>query len=102
MYGRAASTVRTDHKTVVATMASDVRDRSKTSVKKFIRRRTPNQNASLLLALRSFDDSVLTSYDEPQSAWDAFYQLLHDWLDAFYQIRSISITTREPAFVTPR
>src|SRR6218665_2307994 len=47
-----ASMVRTDHKAVVATMASDVRDRSKTSVKKFNRRRTPNQNASLLLALQ--------------------------------------------------
>ena len=78
------STVRSDHRAIVATDDRKVQDRSKTSTKRCFRRRTSNQNASLLAGLREFDDSGLMSISDPQEAWDAFYCMLHKWMDEYY------------------
>src|SRR6218665_1496333 len=65
-----SSSVRSDHKAVLAT-AFVSSDRSKTSKKKLYRRRTPSQHASLLNDLRSFDDSYLLTESDPETAWNA-------------------------------
>src|SRR6218665_981327 len=95
-----SSSVRSDHKAVLAT-AFVSSDRSKTSKKKLYRRRTPSQHASLMNDLRSFDDPYLLTESDPETAWNAFYSTIWDWLDRYYPLRQISVTSREPPFMTP-
>src|SRR6218665_653842 len=95
------STVRTDHRAVLATTGEQVKDRAKKSEKRLYRRRTPGQHTNLLQHLRNFDDSLLVSIPDPQLAWDAFYHLTLKWLDDYYPLWSVTVTSREPAFMTP-
>jgi len=94
------STVRTDHKAILATKNRDIRDKAKRSTTKIIRKRSPNQHANLLHDLAHHDISHLN--EDPQLAWDRFYQELLGWLDQYYLARTVAITNREPAFVTPQ
>src|SRR6218665_1253639 len=82
-------------------LEGNVRDRTKHAEKCFYHRRTPEQHANILLGLRNFDDSHLVSIPEPQAAWDAFYQVTWKWLDDYYPLRVVTVTSREPAFMTP-
>src|SRR6218665_3838882 len=95
-----SSTVRSDHKAVLAT-TSVTYDRSKTSITKQFRRRTPSQHASLMNDLCSYDDSSLLAETDPEKAWNDFYATTSDWLDKYYPIRQVTITSREPPFMTP-
>src|SRR6218665_3618241 len=95
------STVRTDHRAVLATTGEQVKDRAKKSEKRLYRRRTPGHHAKLLQHLRNFDDSLLVSIPDPQLAWDGFYHLTLKWLNDYYPLRSVTVTSREPAFMTP-
>ena len=83
------------------TLKGNVRDRTKNAEKRFYRRRKPDQHANILLQLRNFDDSHLVSISEPQAAWDAFYQLMWKWFDDYYPFQVVTVTSREPAFMTP-
>lgn len=95
-----SSTVRSDHKAVLAT-TSVTHDRSKTSITKQFRRRTPSQHASLMNDLCSYDDSSLLAETDPEKAWNDFYATTSGWLDKYYPIRQVTITSREPPFMTP-
>src|SRR6218665_149460 len=61
----------------------------------------PSQHASLMKDLRSFDDSYLLTESDPETAWNAFYSTIWDWLDRYYPLQQISVTSREPPFMTP-
>src|SRR6218665_2347253 len=95
------ATVKTDHRAIVATIRGKVCDHTKTAKKRLFRRRTPGQHANLLLDLRNFDDSILLTSSDPQEAWDTFYQVTHEWLDFYYPLRAVTLTSREPSFMTP-
>src|SRR5688572_19210879 len=70
-----ASVIKTDHRAIIVVTNTDgVRDRNKCSTKRIFRKKTPNQNASLLSDLKDFDDSSIRSILDPQESWDAFYK----------------------------
>ena len=88
------ATVKTDHRAIVATISGKVSDRTKTAKKRFFRCRTPGQHANLLLDLRNFGDSILLTSSDPQESWDTFYQVTHEWLNFYYPLRAVTLTSR--------
>src|SRR6218665_3718032 len=71
-----------------------------TAKKRLFRRRTPGPHSNLLLDLRNFDDSILLTSSDPQEAWDTFYKVTYEWLDFYYPLRAVTLTSREPSFMT--
>src|SRR6218665_1756879 len=65
------------------------------------RRRTPAMHASLLHHLKNFDDSKLAISTDMSVAWDEFYGTINGWLEQFYPMRVVSVTSREPDYMTP-
>jgi len=39
--------------------------------------------------------------EEPEAAWLEFYAIITSWLDHFYPLRSVTITSRDPGYMTP-
>src|SRR6218665_44128 len=70
------------------------------SGKKVYRRRTPGQHAELLAHLSKFDDSPMMSATDPSKAWDIFYDTINVWLDQHYPLRTVTVTSREPPYMT--
>src|SRR6218665_2378390 len=64
---------------------------------KLFRRRTAGQNASLLLQLRDFEPPSIAD----ETAWEEFYTTIGGWLDLHYPQRVVTITSRDPAYITP-
>ena len=71
------------------------------------RPRTPSQNASLLQHLAAIDMGSRPDVDEiartiqPQTFYDEFYAFATGLLDAFYPERTVTVTSRDPSYVTP-
>src|SRR6218665_1678678 len=70
------------------------------SGKKVYRRRTPGQHAKLLAHLSKFDDSPMMSATDPSKARDMFYDTINVWLDQHYPLRTVTVTSREPPYMT--
>src|SRR6218665_583366 len=96
-----ASPIRSDHRAIVATTKGGIRDLSKCSTRRELRRKTPNQHAQLLAKLNGLATDHLCDETDPQAAWDRIYADMQYWLNEYYPIRSVTITNREPEFVTP-
>jgi Reverse transcriptase (RNA-dependent DNA polymerase) len=96
-----ASSVKTDHKAIIATSTGQVHSRNKQPVKVKFRRRTPQMHAALLTELSRADLSHIYAEADPQSAWDRFYRDALDRLDRVYPMRTITITSADPFFITP-
>lgn len=64
--------VKTDHKSFMATTADTVTDRSKGSVKRGFRLRTPNQHTSILHDLRDSDSRPTEAIPDLQAGRDGF------------------------------
>src|SRR6218665_1949014 len=77
------------------------RDRTKRSKQMLFRRRTPAMHASLLHHLKNFDDSKLATSTDMSVAWDEFYGMVNGWLEQFYPMRVVSVTSHEPDYMTP-
>src|SRR6218665_61727 len=92
--------VRTDHSALLATTEAGVRDRTKTSYRKSFRRCSPEQHANLLLHLRNFDSGD-KEVIESEQAWREFYDITLGWLEQFYPLCTVTVTSRDPPFVTP-
>jgi len=71
------------------------------------RPKTPSQNASFLQHLVATDltsrpdPQKLACTTDPQAVYDAFYAYASGLLDAFYSERTITVTSRDPSYVTP-
>jgi len=94
------SAVRTDHEAILATPGEEIQDRTKTSSTRTFRRRSSGQHAELLYHLRNFS-SEQYEVTEPDVAWSEFYATIIEWMDTFYPLRTITITSRDPACITP-
>jgi len=92
--------VRTDHSALLATTEAGVRDRTKTSYRKSFRRCSPEQHANLLLHLRNFDSGD-KEVIESEQAWREFYDITLGWLEQFYPLCTVTVTSRDPPFITP-
>jgi len=99
--------VKSDHKAVVATSGGAPAPISKTSRQHTFRPRTPSQNASLLQHLATTDLSSrpdpeeLSRTPDPQAVYDSFYAFALALLEEFYPERTITVTSRDPSYITP-
>ena len=96
------SVLKTDHKAVVAYSTTTQFVPFKTKTKKTFRRRSPAQNASFLhyMANPNVTDSTQTSWDTHEQ-FQQFYNNALYLLNYFYPERTITLSSRDPEFVTP-
>ena len=94
------SLVRSDHHAVVAYV-----DRpqltNKTVTQKTYRRISPVQHAAFLQYISTVDLDLSQTSCSVQEAFDAFYETATGLLNHFYPECTISVTSRDPAYVTP-
>jgi len=101
------SVVKSDHKAVVAMANRTVAPISKTRQKRTFRLKTPSMNATFLRHLVTIDlgtrpdPDKLAQTPDPQAIFDSFYTLALGMLDEFYPERTITVTSRDPNYVTP-
>jgi len=94
--------VSSDHKLVIASSSrSHIVDTHKCSRKVKLVRRTALQDYSVLRFLQSYDWSNLYSTTEVQASFDIFYTTLEAVLTEHYPPRSVTLTSRDPPFMTP-
>src|SRR6218665_4230854 len=91
--------VRSDSKAILATSGTPPRDRTKCQIRRTFRRRTPGQHASMLQMLSAFNDEGQQS--DSGVPWNEFYQITTNHYYEFYPERAVSISSRDPEFVTP-
>jgi len=102
-----SSVVKSDHKVVVAMSSDAATSIAKTRQKRTYRPRTPSQNASFLRHVAATDLTSRPDLQElartadPQEVYDAFYAFATGLLDTFYPERTITVTSRDPSYVTP-
>src|SRR6218665_191221 len=96
------STVRSDHKAVLATTTLQ-KDITKAPIIRTFCRRTPAQHAELLFQLRNFDAAQLLEDSNAERAWElhVFYLILASWLVQLYPLRTITLTSRDSPYMTP-
>jgi len=96
------SSIKTEHLAVVA-RPDDIPIIDTLKSKKTIvyRKPSPSNHAAFLSATRSFDWGSVLDSTEPQTAADALYSSCNYLLDKYYPELSITITSRDPPFMTP-
>jgi len=97
------SVVRSDHKAIVA-YAQHRPVCGKTSVRKTYRRITPAQHAVFLHYISTTEiapSPQQTEHTDVQTEYDQFYDISLGLLNAFYPERSVTVTSRDPDYVTP-
>ena len=100
------SVVRSDHKAVVAMSGETLLPGAKVKQQRVIRPKTPSMNAIFLQHQPAMDLGVRPNADElamtsdPQAFYDAFYALAIGLLDTYYPERTITVTSRDPHYVT--
>lgn len=65
------------------------------------RRRTPDEHASLLAGLRDIQEDKFLKIHDPLDAWDLYYKESTERLNLYYPLRTITITSKDPYFITP-
>ncbi len=96
------STGKSDHKAVLAYCTSDqaAKSHAKTSTTLRFRRKSPTQNALFLLNSTSVDFGCDQPFDEVQTEFDRFYNIATSLLDTYYPERTITVSCRDPPFIT--
>jgi hypothetical protein len=101
------SVVKSDHKAVVAFSDNNKCAQPKTTFQRTYRRKTPTQHALFLqhVATMDFTNQHPAVSTDPsvntQLEFDFFYSTALDLLNKFYPEQTVSITSRDPDFITP-
>ena len=101
-----SSVVKSDHKAIVAMSSGATAFFGKTRQQRVFRPKTPSQNASFLRHLATFDldtrpiPEELARTPDPQAVYDSFYTYVLGLLEEFYPQRTITVTSRDPSYVT--
>ena len=101
-----SSVVKSDHKALVVMSRGAPTSIVKTRQQRTYRPKTPSQNASFLRHLATIDltsrpdPHELARKADPQAVNDAFYASATGLLDAFYPERTVTVTSRDPSYVT--
>ena len=74
---------------------------NKTAVQKTFRRISPPQHAAFLQYIQTLDLDLSTLSCDAQETFDVFYDMVTGLLNHFYPERTITVTSRDPAYVTP-
>ena len=102
----ATSVVRSDHKAVVA-FADRCHPQPKTAVQRPYRRHTPAQHAQFLHCAASIDFSNPhpSASSDPaintQNEFNHFYAVAHKLMEQFYPEQTVTLTSRDPSYITP-
>ena len=91
-----ASTVRSDHRAIVAYSTPPPNCTAKTITTKSYRHITPTQHAMFLQYVSTAVYPPVNPSHSAQPAFDQFYDTALRILDYFYPIRTISVTSRDP------
>ena len=94
-----SSLVKSDHKAIVAYASNNCAAPMKTRTKRAYRRVTPTHHALFLQHVSTLDISV-DKHSNIQAMFDAFYTIALELLDRFYPERTITVSSRDPDFVT--
>ena len=94
------SLVRSDHNAVVV-YADRPQLSNKTVVQKTFRRISPPQHAAFLQYIRALDLDLTTLSCSAQETFDAFFEMVTGLLNHFYPERTITVSSRDPAYITP-
>ena len=97
------SVVKSDHKAVVACTDDNPCARPKSTIQRTYRPITPNQHASFLkfASTTTLHKSQSTSESDTQLEFDQFYRSSLHLLDQFYPEKTVTIRSRDPAYMTP-
>jgi hypothetical protein len=93
------STVKSDHKAVVACSGTRRASQRKDKQLRVFRKRSPTQHALLLQYIADFKIE-LTDKEKVQDNFDHLYSVMLGLLNWFYPERTITVTSRDPAYVT--
>jgi hypothetical protein len=102
-----ASVVRSDHKAVVASSDQHQCAQPKSTMRRTFRPKTPTQHSLFLqhVADIDFQNPHPTASSDPsvntQAEFDHFYSTALALLNKFYPQRTITLTTRDPDYITP-
>jgi hypothetical protein len=94
------SAAKSDHLAIVACSDKTMMLSNKTVRKASYRQHKPSQHAAMLSYAAQADFHVPTELGV-QAASDWFYERCQLLMDKFYPLREISVTTKDPSFVTP-
>ena len=96
-----SATAITEHRAIVA-MVTDypITDRNKTATAVTYRRQTPGQSAAILNYLNNYTWNIYDILDL-QTVANTFYSIINQLLDDFFPERTVTVTNRDPKFVTP-
>ena len=92
--------MKSDHRAVIAYTGPQKRDLNKRGECRTFRKRTPTQRA-IFLQYASQLNIELPADDDTQAGFDYMYDVMASLLDRFYPEREITVTTKDPRFVTP-
>ena len=105
------STVTTDHKAIFTCaddhldgFVNDLKIKSKINFRKC----TPALNATFLASMKTvdYDSFFMTDLDNDgfsfQQLFDSFYEKLNNLLDKYYPVKVITISNKDPPYMTPQ
>ena len=101
------STINSDHKAVVAYQEGNLCAPPKSTFQRTFRSKTPAQHALFLqhVANMNFDNPHPSASSDPsintQSEFNHFYSTSIALLNQFYPEQTITLTTRDPDYITP-
>ena len=93
--------VKTSHKAVVVRADGVKIDTHKIKTVYNYRPRKPDNHAAFLKYLGNFCWDDVMCCGGIEQAFDTFYTMALGMLDAFYPVKSITVSNRDPVFVTP-
>jgi len=94
------SVVRSDHKAIIA-FADFQRVTGKKTIEKVYRKITPAQHARFLNYISTLEfDTDDSGQPDTQKEFDSFYDVALRLLDNFYPQRTITVTSRDPDYIT--
>lgn len=96
-----ASTVYSDHRAIVAYAQQRSHCSSKVAVRHTFRRKSPTQNAHFLRLMKDVEFNCFAAELNIQEAFDNFYDVALHMLNTCYPIRTVTITSRDPSYITP-
>jgi len=98
---------KTDHKAIVAYSQPTACLQRKETFQRTFRRKSPTVNATFLEYISDMDPNcfpptsdAMLGTDDPQLEYDKFYSVALELLNRFYPQRTITVTSRDPEFVT--
>ena len=94
------SVVRSDHKAIVAYAEQNQCTQPKISTRRVYRKITPTQHALFLQHAATVNFELIDTEADVQSQFDRFYSVAFLLLDYFYPVHTVSITSRDPPYVT--